>query len=59
MTFRSKRALQPIQQVSPRVMSEDQIVAAHHTQLAMVTGLCHEEMILLKERDNNKQVSIY
>ncbi|XP_031564538.1 kinesin-like protein KIF24 [Actinia tenebrosa] len=55
-SVRSKRALQPIQQtVSPRVITEDQIVAAHHTQLAMVTGLCHEEMILLKERDNNKQ----
>jgi hypothetical protein len=45
--------------VSPRVLTEEQIVAAHHTQLAMVTGLCHEEMILLKERDHNKQVHDY
>lgn len=39
-----------------RVISEEQIVAAHHTQLAMVTGLCHEEMVLLKQRDKDNQV---
>jgi len=30
-------------------LAEEQFVASHHTQLAMVTGLCHEEMVLLKQ----------
>ena len=31
-------------------------MASHHTQLAMVTGLCHEEMVLLKQINNGQKV---
>lgn len=37
-------------------LTEEQVIAAHHTQLALVTGLCHEEMVLLKQIDADKQV---
>ncbi|KAJ7380270.1 Kinesin-like protein kif24 [Desmophyllum pertusum] len=33
-------------------LDQEQLVASHHTQLAMVTGLCHEEMVLLKQINN-------
>jgi len=37
-------------------LDQEQFVASHHTQLAMVTGLCHEEMVLLKQINNGQKV---
>ena len=37
-------------------LSQEQLVASHHTQLAMVTGLCQEEMVLLKQIDSGQKV---
>lgn len=37
-------------------LAEEQFVASHHTQLAMVTGLCHEEMVLLKQINSGQKV---
>ena len=37
-------------------LNQEQFVASHHTQLAMVTGLCHEEMVLLKQVNNGQKV---
>lgn len=31
-------------------------MASHHTQLAMVTGLCQEEMVLLKQINSGQKV---
>ncbi|KAL9986382.1 hypothetical protein ACROYT_G000521 [Oculina patagonica] len=36
-------------------LDQEQFVASHHTQLAMVTGLCHEEMVLLKQIGNGQK----
>ena len=36
-------------------LTKKQIVAAHHTQLALITGLCQEEMVLLRKVDSNDQ----
>ena len=37
-------------------LSQEQLVASHHTQLAMVTGLCQEEMVLLKQINSGQKV---
>jgi len=42
--------------VSQLSLHQEQFVASHHTQLAMVTGLCHEEMVLLKQINNGQKV---
>lgn len=42
--------------VSHLSLDQEQFVASHHTQLAMVTGLCHEEMVLLKQINNGQKV---
>ena len=42
--------------VSYLSLDQEQFVASHHTQLAMVTGLCHEEMVLLKQINNGQKV---
>lgn len=41
--------------VSHLSLDQEQFVASHHTQLAMVTGLCHEEMVLLKQINNGQK----
>lgn len=38
-------------------LDQEQLVASHHTQLAMVTRLCHEEMVLLKQINSGTKVS--
>ena len=38
-------------------LAEEQFVASHHTQLAMVTALCQEEMVLLKQINTGQKVS--
>lgn len=40
-------------------LDQEQFVASHHTQLAMITGLCHEEMVLLKQINNGQKVRWY
>ncbi|XP_032226215.2 kinesin-like protein KIF2A isoform X2 [Nematostella vectensis] len=54
---RPTRHLEPIpaSKTSPCAITDEQVVAAHHTHLAMVTGLCHEEMVLLKHIDKGEQ----
>ena len=38
-------------------LTEEQFVASHHTHLAMVTGLCHEEMVLLRQINTGHKVN--
>ena len=38
-------------------LDQEQLVASHHAQLAMVTRLCHEEMVLLKQINSGTKVS--
>lgn len=38
-------------------LDQEQLVASHHTQLAMVTRLCHEEMVLLEQINSGTKVS--
>ena len=36
-------------------LTQEQIIAAHHTQLALITGLCQEEMVLIRKVDSKDQ----
>ena len=44
------------QDTSHLSLAQEQLVASHHTQLAMITGLCHEEMVLLKQINSGQKV---